>query len=54
MLCSSCRRREPIDGFKTCPDFRKAKRRYYQRKKEKIQAENNHYDYFTEKNELLC
>ena len=49
MLCSSCRRREPIDGFKTCPDCRKAKRRYYQRKKEKIQDDINHYNVFTEK-----
>ena len=45
MLCSSCKRREPIDGFKTCPDCRKAKRRYYHQKKErKIQDEINRYD----------
>ena len=49
MLCSSCRRRETIDGFKTCPNCREAKRRCYQKKKEKIQDDINHYNDFTEK-----
>ena len=49
MLCSSCRRREPIDGFKTCPDCRKAKRRYYHQKKErKIQDEINRYNHYND------
>ena len=58
MVCSSCRRRETSDGFKTCEKCREAKRRCYHKKKERIQDEINRYndyndyidfDYFIEK-----
>ena len=45
MLCSSCKRRETVNNFKTCEPCRFNKRAYYYRIKEKRERENKEKEF---------